>query len=62
MAAQARVSEDMNRILTNFKPGVRITVFVRTPGEPTHDFCMTNDDLREVIAMAERRIAEGPTG
>lgn len=40
-----------------FKPGVKLTVLVRTPGNPTYDFMMTDDDLAEVSAMVERRRA-----
>lgn len=50
-----RVQDHMDEILTNFKPGARITVLVRTPGKPTADFCLTSDDLSEVAAMIKRR-------
>jgi hypothetical protein len=53
--AAERVQESMDEILANFKPGAKITVLVRTPDKPTADFCMTSDDLDEVIAMVQRR-------
>jgi hypothetical protein len=53
--AAERVQDSMDEILTNFKLGAKITVLVRTPDKPTADFCMTSDDLDEVIAMVQRR-------
>lgn len=50
-----RVQDHMDDILTSFKDGAKITVFVRTPGKPNADFCMTSDDLDEVQAMVIRR-------
>jgi hypothetical protein len=58
--AAERVQDSMDEILANFKPGAKITVLVRTPGKPTADFCMTDDDLDEVIAMVHRRKGENP--
>ena len=51
------VSDHMSAILDEFKPGAKITVLVRRPGEPEQDFMMTSDDPGEAIAMIERRIA-----
>lgn len=50
-----RVQDSMDEILTNFSGDAKITVLVRTPGKPTADFCMTSDDLDEVLAMVHRR-------
>lgn len=58
--AAERVQDSMDEILANFKPGAKITVLVRTPGKPTADFCMTSDDLDEVIAMVHRRKGDTP--
>jgi hypothetical protein len=55
------VAECMDEIVGCFKPGVKITVLVRTPDYPDRDFCMTSDTMGEVIAMAERREAQGKT-
>lgn len=55
------VQDSMDEILAKFKPGARISVLVRTPGKPTADFCMTDDDLEEVIAMVRRRQGEALT-
>jgi hypothetical protein len=56
--AAENVQARMDEILTNFKTGAKITVLVRTVGKPTADFCMTNDDLSEVLAMVHRRKGE----
>lgn len=58
-AVQAAVGEAMNDILQHFKPGVNITVMVRTPGYPHQDFLMTDDNLAEVAFMIHRRMEEG---
>lgn len=58
--AAERLQDSMDDILSNFKAGAKITVLVRTPGKPTADFCMTDDDLDEVIAMVQRRKGEAP--
>lgn len=50
-----RVSTHMDEITRNFKPGAKITVLVRTPGNDEADFCMTDDDLAEVAKMVQRR-------
>lgn len=55
LMAVRRIQDLMDEILTNFKQGAQITVLVRTPGKPTADFCLTNDDLEEVAAMIKRR-------
>ena len=52
----------MDRILGHFKPGRKITVLVRSPDQPTADFCMTNDDLAAVAEMVERRRSLGHEG
>lgn len=52
---QSEVSDHMDKIKAVFKSGVKITVLVRTPGRPTRDFMMTDDDNTELIAMIERR-------
>jgi len=52
---QETVSGHMDAIVSCFKPGVKITVLVRSPGFPGRDFMMTNDDHDELIAMIERR-------
>lgn len=52
---QSEVSDHMDKIKAMFKSGVKIAVLVRTPGHPTRDFMMTDDDSAELIAMIERR-------
>jgi hypothetical protein len=56
--AQECVAEHMDAISTLFISGVKVTVIVRTPDFPDRDFMMTSDDLREVIALIERRLGE----
>lgn len=58
--ATQRVADCMDKILTNFKEGAKITVLVRYPQKPNADFCLTDDDLDEVIAMVRRRKGEAP--
>lgn len=59
-AVEASCSDALNAIAGLFKPGVRITLLVRTPGEPDRDFLMTSEaDLSEAAAMIERRRAAG---
>lgn len=53
--AQAFVADCMDDILSQFRPGAKITVLIRRPGDPDQDFCMTSDDLAEVAAMIQRR-------
>lgn len=53
--AQVNVADHMDSILRVFKPGAKITVIVRRPGQPEQDFLMTDDDLEEVSRLIERR-------
>ncbi|MBO3760391.1 hypothetical protein [Ciceribacter sp. L1K22] len=56
---QSVVADHMDDIAAYFKSGAKITVLVRTPDNPEADFCMTSDDLTEVVAMVERRRSAG---
>jgi hypothetical protein len=56
--ASQRIAGLMDEIVACFKPGVKITVLVRTPDHPNRDFCMTDDNMDEAIAMLHRRKAE----
>jgi hypothetical protein len=60
--AQEHVAACMDDILRAFKPGVKITVLVRVPGEPTRDFLMTSDTIPELRGMLDRREAENGNG
>lgn len=51
------IAADMEDIVGMFKPGARIAVLVRLPGQPVSDFISTTDDIDELIAMLERRKA-----
>jgi len=53
------VSDLMDEILACFKPGVKIAVIVRMPGYNDRDFMMTDDEIPELIALLERRQAQG---
>lgn len=65
MSQIAEMSESiaglMDEILSHFKPGTKITLLIRTHDKPEADFCMSNDDLTELPAMIERRLAAGQT-
>jgi hypothetical protein len=57
--AQEEVSGHMDQISRLFKPGSKISVFVRSPGYPDRDFIMTNDNLDELTTMIARRKTKG---
>jgi len=54
-AAADRASDHLNSIAGLFKPGAKLTLLVRTPGNEEADFLLTNDDLGEAIKLIERR-------
>jgi len=57
---QAVVSGCMDNILACFKPGAKITVVVRRPGNDDADFLMTNEaELSQVKALIDRRESAG---
>ncbi len=51
------VGDKMEEVRALFLPGVKLTVIVRRPGKPEHDFMMTDDDPDEAVALIHRRIA-----
>lgn len=51
-----RIESHLNSIEKMFKPGVKITLLVRTPGLPDRDLVMSVDNLEEVKAMIARRM------
>lgn len=55
--AERVVMNLMNDILAQFHVGARITVIVRRPGSDDQDFLITDDDLHQVTALIERRLA-----
>lgn len=59
--ATEHVSACTDDILSVFKPGSKITVMVRRPGEPTQDFMLTSEETLVSRAMLDRRAAEGRT-
>ena len=61
MIVQSEVAHHMEQIEKAFKPGVRLTVLVRTPGFPEGDFVMTSDGLEDAIEMLQRRLTTPPT-
>jgi hypothetical protein len=58
---QQRVADHMDEIHGYFKPGVKVTVIVRTPDFPERDFMMTADDIPELITLLQRREQAGKT-
>jgi hypothetical protein len=52
---RAHIAMHLDGMLEAFKPGVKITVLVRTPGLPDRDFVMTDDTTDEAIDMLRRR-------
>lgn len=56
-ATRTHIAFHLDGILKAFKPGVKITVLVRTPGFPERDFVMTDDNPSEAIDMLRRRSA-----
>lgn len=56
------VSARMNEILSKFKPGTKITVLVRTPGNDEADFVLSDEESFEPVeAMIERTKKRAPT-
>ena len=53
------ISEHLDAIKEVFKPGAKITVLVRRPGDDVgrFDFIMGDDDLQEAMNMIARRMA-----
>ena len=58
--AQDIVAGYLDEIRTVFKPGIKITVLVRTPNEPGRDFIMTDDTEADLTAMIARRMKATP--
>lgn len=50
------IESHLNDIAKLFKPGVKITLMVRTPGHPARDLLMTIDDYESISAMLDRRM------
>jgi hypothetical protein len=53
------ISDHLDKIKSYFKPGVKITVLVRTVADPEgkRDFMMGDDDPQEAMNMIARRMA-----
>lgn len=53
------VSNHLDKIKSYFKPGVKITILVRTEADPEgrRDFMMGDDDPQEAMNMIARRMA-----
>jgi len=56
---QNEVAGQLDKIRTYFKPGVRLTILVRTEGDSDgrRDFMMGDDDPQEAMNMIARRMA-----
>ena len=59
---QIEVSGHLDKIKSYFKPGVKITIIVRTAGDSDGklDFMMGADDPQETMNLIARRMAHGP--
>lgn len=53
--AAINCEQHLNRIAKNFKPGVKLTLIARTPGNDEADFVLSIDDIDEAIKVLERR-------
>ncbi|MDR7232258.1 hypothetical protein J2X45_003364 [Caulobacter sp. BE264] len=60
--AAEKIADHMDKILTHFKPGSKITVLVRQPDNDQADFCLSNDDIAQALAALQRRLDAGQTG
>lgn len=60
---QEEVSDHLDKIKSYFKPGVKITILVRTEGdaEGKRDFMMSDDSPQEAMNMIARRMAQAAT-
>jgi hypothetical protein len=54
------ISGHTDAILREFKPGAKITVLARIPGNDDADMLLTNDDLEQVAAAIERSKTRQP--
>ena len=52
--AREQASGHLEQIARLFKPGAKLTLLVRTPGNDEADFLLTNDDLDAVTPAIER--------
>lgn len=52
--AQEHVADCLDRIKIAFKPDAKVTVIVRSPGNPNRDFVMTDDEWSEIKAAVDR--------
>lgn len=52
---QQEVSNLLNQIAEYFVEGSKLTLMVRQPNKPDQDFMLSNDDMDQVIEMAQRR-------
>lgn len=48
-------SARMEEIASFFKPGVQVTLIVRTPEHDERDFMLTNDNPEELRKLIQRR-------
>lgn len=56
------VAETMDSIAGRFKPGAKVTVIVRLPGNDEADFMLTNDTPEEIGRLIARRAAAASAG
>lgn len=59
-----RLTQQLGNVLQRhvepiFKPGVKLTIIARTPGNEEADVLVTSDDLEAVAALVDRSRARG---
>lgn len=53
--AGAECERHLNEMLGLFKPGVKLSLIMRMPGNPDCEFVMTTDDMDALIETIQRR-------
>lgn len=56
------LSDDLDRVLRRFKPGVKVTLVIRDPNNTERDVVIGDDDLDGAIEAIRRRVAASPHG
>jgi hypothetical protein len=60
--AGQEVERRLNQIAQVFKPGVKLTLLARTPGNDEADFLMTTDQPEDIRAALDRRLGRASSG
>lgn len=54
------IAGHLDKIEKCFKPGVKMTILVRRPGEPEQDFVMSNDTAEGIVGILDRSLSRTP--